>query len=529
MSQEHKLALTFEGAERIDIVCREDEDVVTAAFRQGYLLLTECREGSCATCRGFLVDGDYDELLPHSPHALSDHEEDDGYILACRLQPRSDLEIDFDYPLDRVGRYDEQTRSGQVVSADRLSTGVARIVVRTNASQDPLRWEAGQYVQVTIPAIGATRSYSMANLSDGGRELELLIRLLPGGRFSGHVAAGLATGEPVRLRGPFGNFTFRGDRRPVFVAGGTGIAPILAMLRSLARTEPAVEARLVFGVATEEDLVVTDLLAELGSALPNLDVVPTVEWPGPSWTGAVGVVTDHLGVPDPDSAYYLCGPPAMTTAVEAHLAGVPPRPHPHRTVRRDRRSAVMTRNRKAVAAGAAPRTEYPPYGDQDLRREWTERLAGVADLDTAVDLLLGWRRGSARGALEEADALWIEARIEDRVAVRRFEELSGDCIDTTTLTGESIADACEAAVHAARTATDVPALEAAVASFRRTYKPPVMPTVPFLRTETELAELLILRRSKSWFDEPLAELRRRRSAVLISDAADPAALTATRP
>ena len=325
MSSEHKVGLTFEGADRIDIVCGEDEDVVTAAFRQGYLLLTECREGSCATCRGFLTDGDYDELLPHSPHALTDLEEEEGHILACRLRPRSDLELEFDYPLDRVGRYEERTRTGQVVTTERVSETVARVVVRTAPAQDPLAWDPGQYVQLTMPAVGATRSYSMANVPDGGRELEFFLRLLPEGRFSGHVAAGLATGEPVRLRGPFGSFTFRGDPKPVFVAGGTGLAPILAILRSLADTDPATDARVVFGVGSEADLFARDELSSLSVALPDLEVVTTVERPGAAWSGAVGVVTEHLGPLDPTRSYYLCGPPAMIAACEAMLVdgGVP--------------------------------------------------------------------------------------------------------------------------------------------------------------------------------------------------------------
>jgi methane monooxygenase component C len=323
---EHKVALTFEGADRIDIVCREDEDIITAALRQGHLLLSDCREGSCSTCRGFLVDGDYDQLLPHSPHALTDSEEDDGLILACRLRPSSDLEIDFDYPADRVGRFEEGTRTGQIVATDRLSDTVARIVVRTNAAQDPLGWDPGQYVQLTMPAVSATRAYSMANASDGSRELELLIRLLPGGRFSGHVAGGLATGEPVRLRGPHGQFTFRGDRRPVFVAGGTGLAPVLAILRSLAGTAPTTEARLVFGVATEADLFCLDELSDISRDLLNLELVITVERPAADWSGAVGRVTDHLEPIDPTRSYYLCGPPGMVCAAEEQLIGhgVPP-------------------------------------------------------------------------------------------------------------------------------------------------------------------------------------------------------------
>jgi len=178
----------------------------------------------------------------------------------------------------------------------------------------------------------------------------------------------------------------------------------------------------------------------------------------------------------------------------------------------------MTRAAKS-APGAAPRTDYPPFGDQTARKEWTDRLAGVTTLRNALDLLIDWRRQHDRDALEEADVLWIEARIEDRVAVLRFAELSGEFIETTALTGEPIAEVCDTALAAARAAVDVAALEAIVTGFRRQYKPPVIPTVPFLRSETELAELLILRRSKGWYDEPLVELRRRRSAVLVNEGA----------
>lgn len=176
----------------------------------------------------------------------------------------------------------------------------------------------------------------------------------------------------------------------------------------------------------------------------------------------------------------------------------------------------MTRAAKA-AAGAAPRTDYPPFGNQTARKQWTDRLADVTTLSDALGLLIDWRRQHDHDALEEADVLWIEARIEDRVAVLRFAELPGEFIESTALTGEPIAEVCDTALAAAKAAVDVEALESVVAAFRRQYKPPVIPTVPFLRTETELAELLILRRSKGWYDEPLAALRRRRAAVLVNE------------
>ncbi len=170
--------------------------------------------------------------------------------------------------------------------------------------------------------------------------------------------------------------------------------------------------------------------------------------------------------------------------------------------------------RAAVASGAKPRTEYPPYGDQALRRKWTERLCEVTDLATALDLLVDWRQGRGASSLEDEDFLWVEARIEDRVAVLRFAALSEEEIDSIALTGEPITATCQAALTQAKDAANVDVLEAVVAEFRRRYKPPVMPTVPFMRTEIELVELLIKRRSLDWYDEPLEELRRRRAAVV---------------
>jgi methane monooxygenase component A gamma chain len=120
-------------------------------------------------------------------------------------------------------------------------------------------------------------------------------------------------------------------------------------------------------------------------------------------------------------------------------------------------------------------TVYPPYGDQTSRQEWTDRLADVTTLSTALDLLIDWRRDHGREALEEADVLWIEARIEDRVAVLRFAELSGEFIETTALTGEPIAQACDTSLAEARAAVDVATLETVVTTFRRQYKPASCP------------------------------------------------------
>jgi methane monooxygenase component C len=335
----HKVECTFEGETGFTVECREDEDVVTASLRQGYILLTECREGACSTCKGFLVEGDYDDLLPHSIHALSPSEEEEGYVLSCRLQPRSDMVIDYDYGLDRVERFAEGTWSGQIVALDRLSDTVMRVVVRTLAAQEPIGYDPGQYVRLSLPVVGVARDYSMANAPcSDDRELEFLIRVLPDGAFSGFIADGAKVGELVTVEGPFGKFCLRpslehsggggGGLTSVFVAGGTGLAPIMSMLRSLAATEPDAVATLVFGNTNAGDLFFGREIAELTKVLPGLIVHRSLMNPGPDWDGDVGLVTDaletHIDTPQAHT-YYLCGPPPMIAATKELLAarGVP--------------------------------------------------------------------------------------------------------------------------------------------------------------------------------------------------------------
>ncbi len=206
--------MTFEGRDPIVITCREDEDVISAGLRQNVLLVSDCREGMCGACRGFLEEGRYDSLLTHSQHALSDRDEEEGWVLACRLRPRSDLSLDFDYAADRVGRLDAARRAGRIVALDRLSSSVVRIVVRTLAAQEPLRWEAGQHVRLLLPDGGLARAYSIANLaSDGHRRATLIFgvstedKLFGQAQIDAIVAACPGLNAHVTVAEPTGSWT----------------------------------------------------------------------------------------------------------------------------------------------------------------------------------------------------------------------------------------------------------------------------------------------------------------------------------
>jgi methane monooxygenase component C len=322
----HPVQLRFDGGGAIEIRCGEHEDIVTGALRQRVLLLSECREGTCGTCRARLESGSYDTLLEHSPHALSDREEEDGWVLACRLQPRGPLSLSFDYPADRAGRLDEGRTAAHVSALEPVSPSVMRLVVRTLAAAEPLRWEPGQYVRLRMG--GVTRSYSMANLPGDARELEFYVRLLRGGRFSEALAAMPGAGAAATVEGPFGRFTLAPEAgEPVFVAGGTGLAPILSMLRALARRPSPAPATLIFGVTRPGDLFALSPLRELQGRWPGLRVFTTVADPSAGWQGERGTAVELLGrhletFGALGRSYYLCGPPVMILAARDLLRGV---------------------------------------------------------------------------------------------------------------------------------------------------------------------------------------------------------------
>lgn len=176
----------------------------------------------------------------------------------------------------------------------------------------------------------------------------------------------------------------------------------------------------------------------------------------------------------------------------------------------------MSTVRPKRRSGADRRLEASPFGTPALRRSWIERIEALAGLDEAVAALIDWRAQHAGAPVTDKDALWIEARLEDRVAVLRFLERSNDAIRTFTLTGEAIASVCDGFLRQAAT-SDAAGLEEIAATLRRRYKPPIMPSSPYLQIEMALSEKLMKARSVNWFEPSIAELRARRGAKALKE------------
>ena len=306
----------------LEIEVDEDETILNAAFRQGLMLMHGCKEGQCSACKSFLLDGEVD-LDRYSTFALPDFEEAEGWTLLCRAHAYSDLEIElinYDEEILRSGM-PIRTVTTRVEAVEPLTSDIRRLVLKVD---EPFDFKPGQYVDIHIPGSDEHRSFSMANTTSG--ELEFMIKLYPGGRFSGLLADdAIKPGDELTVTGPYGVFTLRSSspRRLLFIGGGAGMAPILSLLRSLSEAGSDREATYYYGARSEADLF---HLQEL-SGLP-CGFVPALSEDSNGWAGEAGLITDVIDRLEGDIAEvdaYVCGPPPMVEAAISLLEarGVP--------------------------------------------------------------------------------------------------------------------------------------------------------------------------------------------------------------
>jgi propane monooxygenase reductase subunit len=306
----------------IEIEVAEDQNILRGAAEQGIMLMHGCKEGQCASCKSFILEGEDIEHDKYSTFALPDYELEEGYTLLCRAHAYEDVTIEllnYDEEMIHSGLPIQQGVA-EVVSKDAVTHDMRHLVLRL-IEPGEIKYFPGQYMDITIPDTGAVRSFSMANTSS--REsglLEFIIKIYPDGQFSKFLAEKLAEGDRLDLSGPFGVFTLReGENDLVFVGGGAGLAPILALLRTMAERGIQRKATFFYGARTKQDLCFEAELRELEEKLPNFQYVPALSEPadGEDWDGETGLITDVVRrhASDLTGAHaYVCGPPPMVEA-----------------------------------------------------------------------------------------------------------------------------------------------------------------------------------------------------------------------
>ncbi len=301
----------------IEIEVGEDQTILRAAAEQGIMLMHGCKEGQCASCKSFILDGDDIEHDRYSTFALPDYEKEEGYTLLCRAHAYEDVTIEllnYDEDMIRSGLPIQQAVA-EVVSKDHVTHDMRHLVLRL-IEPGEVKFFPGQYMDIAVPGTKEVRSFSMANTSSRDGLLEFVIKVYPDGLFSHFLDTTLRVGDLLELSGPFGVFTLReGEEDLIFVGGGAGMAPILSLLRSMAERGINRKATFFYGARGRGDLCFEDELRAIGERLPDFAYIPALSHEG--WDGDTGLITDvvkRLAGELGGAHAYVCGPPPMVEA-----------------------------------------------------------------------------------------------------------------------------------------------------------------------------------------------------------------------
>ena len=299
------------------ITVEPGETVLQAALRHGIEFPSSCRVGGCGTCKCRLIAGTVKELT-ETGYLLTADEVDQGYILACQSVPRSDIGV----AVDLSPRASQRSVSGRVVAQRKVTHDITSLSVQLD---EPMPYAAGQFANVGIEGLdGVVRSYSFAAPARDDGQVTFLVRKVPGGGFSSLVNDQDIVGRSVRVDGPSGDFWLRPSGAPLLlVAGGSGLAPILAILQEALRVGVSRSVTLLFGAREGRDLYALDEIESIARQWRGaFRFVPVLSAAGDdaTWTGERGLVTEKIpGLLEPGSHAFLCGPPAMIDGAIALL------------------------------------------------------------------------------------------------------------------------------------------------------------------------------------------------------------------
>lgn len=299
--------------------CEPGESLLDAAERAGFEMPYSCRKGICGNCRGKIESGEVRRLGTDA--GLTEAERNNGYILYCRSTPVGDVVI---RPVE-IKRAEPSSRKkikAKVYRIERVADDVTLLRLRFPAGVRA-KFRAGQYLQVILPD-GERREFSMANPPALSDEAHLHIRHVDGGYFTGKVLPTLQTGQQLEVELPFGDFHLREDNaKPiVFVATGTGFAPIASIIEDMWRRKIDRPFKLYWGGRSARHLYAMETVRKWQAAHPSLEVVPVLsDAPAGKLEGArSGLVHDAVLQDFPSLAgmqVYACGAPAMTRAARA--------------------------------------------------------------------------------------------------------------------------------------------------------------------------------------------------------------------
>lgn len=285
--------------------------------------------GSCGLCKVKVKSG-AGEYLPTELPWITPEERKQNIRLSCQCKVKRDFEIEIPETLFSVKEY-----RARVAEMKDLTYDIKGITLQL---LDPpeIEFKAGQYIQLKTPEYELSpepvyRAYSIASPPSNKKAIDLEIRLVPNGICTTYVFKYMKKGEEVTINGPYGDFFLRdSDRDIIFIAGGSGMAPIRAILHHMKENKNPRKATYFFGARAVRDLFLVDEMRQLEKDLPNFKFIPSLSAPLPEdkWEGEKGMITevvDRYVQSGENLEAYLCGSPGMIEACVSVLKkkGVP--------------------------------------------------------------------------------------------------------------------------------------------------------------------------------------------------------------
>lgn len=300
----------------------DGQTVLDAALRQGVHIPHACGHGLCGTCKVQVIEGVVDHGAAN-PFALMDMEREDGMTLACCATLETDVTIEADFDEDPDAEIIPM-RDFQAVCTriERLTPTIMALHFRLD---QPIHFQAGQYVQVHIPGVEGHRAFSIANPPDAdgnATEIELNVRIVRGGAGTGWLHEHLKVGDTLTISGPYGRFFVRKSAHMpmVFMAGGSGLSSPRSMILDLLAAGGDESITLIYGQRSQQELYYDAEFRELARRYPRFTYIPAISdaQTGEGWTGACGFVHQvadaHFNSLFDGHKAYLCGPPVMIEA-----------------------------------------------------------------------------------------------------------------------------------------------------------------------------------------------------------------------
>ncbi|WP_264754433.1 2Fe-2S iron-sulfur cluster binding domain-containing protein [Acinetobacter sp. ANC 4169] len=318
----HKVTLNFSDGVTKEFEVQPNTSILDAALENDIPLLYQCRSGSCSSCICTLKDGQASTLNGKSSTLLSS-EYNLGNRLLCISKADADCSFDLDYGSD-IGAISAQEVKAFINSIEHLGANAVRLKVEL-AEGYYLQFRPGQFMQISIPGVGVLRSYSPSSTNKSIPELEFLIRLIPDGQMSTYLTEHAKVDDVLTLSGPYGSFFLREEHKRakhIFIAGGTGLAPILSIIDTL-RQSSGVKPKMLlnFGCATPEALFCLDDIALRSQWLPTLEARICVDREAQEGHHAGSPVSalSEADITDSNTVAYLCGPQPMINAATTRL------------------------------------------------------------------------------------------------------------------------------------------------------------------------------------------------------------------